>query len=139
MMNSHSIRRRKGYRKYHNRKVEYDGIVFDSQKEFRRYKVLMAQEQAGLIKDLQRQVKYTLTPQEREPDVIGPRGGIKRGRVLLNESSYVADFVYIDCATGELVIEDVKGYRTDEYKLKKKMLYQVTKQMYGYGILIKET
>jgi len=37
----------------------------------------------------------------------------------------VADFCYVDCATGERITEDVKGYRTSEFVLKKKLMRYV--------------
>lgn len=36
--------------------------------------------------------------------------------------SYVADFTYTDNKTEKLVVEDVKGYRTDVFKIKKKLV-----------------
>lgn len=52
--------------KYGNRKVMVDGIVFDSVREARRYKELKALEATGALRDLQRQVKYTLIPEQRD-------------------------------------------------------------------------
>ena len=46
---------------------------------------------------------------------------------------YVADFVYTDVETGETVVEDTKGFRTDVYKIKRKLMLKV------HGIKIKET
>jgi hypothetical protein len=37
--------------------------------------------------------------------------------------SYIADFVYFDGDTP--IIEDVKGYRTGEYKIKRKLVRQL--------------
>lgn len=34
---------------------------------------------------------------------------------------HIADFTYIESATGKIIVEDVKGYRTDVYKLKRKL------------------
>lgn len=74
--------RRKNGNKYNNKKVEVDGIIFDSKREAERYQELSLLEKAGVIRDLQRQVKYILIPAQREPDIIGKRGGIKSGRVI---------------------------------------------------------
>ncbi|MBQ2175640.1 MAG: DUF1064 domain-containing protein, partial [Alphaproteobacteria bacterium] len=49
-------------RKYNNKKIIVDGIKFDSKKEALRYKELKMLEKAGIISNLQRQVKYTLIP-----------------------------------------------------------------------------
>ena len=95
--------------KYHAKKCEYDGEVFDSLKEKRRYQELKLLEKAGEIKDLRRQVKYILIPSQR-------RGG----KVVERECSYIADYVYEE--NGETVVEDVKGFRTADYKLKRKMM-----------------
>jgi len=48
--------------KYNSRKIERDGMVFDSVKEYRRYTELSLLEKAGEISDLQRQVKFRLIP-----------------------------------------------------------------------------
>ena len=102
--------------KYKNIKtVTSDGIRHDSIKEANRWCELKWLERAGKIQDLQRQVKFLLIPkQEGERAVY-----------------YVADFVYIE--NGQKVVEDVKGCRTDLYKLKRKLL------LWRYGIKIKET
>ena len=59
--------------KYGAKKVEIDGIIFDSKKEGRRYQELKMLQKAGEISNLQRQVKYILIPAQREPDTEGPR------------------------------------------------------------------
>lgn len=116
--------------KYHSRKVTVDGITFDSQKEYRRFRELCLLEKAGRITDLQRQVKFVLIPAQYEPDTIGKRGGKKRGKLIERECSYVADFVYIQ--DGNQVVEDTKGYKTTEYIIKRKMM------LHKYGIRISE-
>lgn len=119
------------YRKYHNTKVTCDGQVFDSKHEARRYRELLLMEQQGIITDLQRQVKFTLLPAQREPDTIGARGGIKRGKIIEKECTYYADFVYVQ--DGKVVVEDAKGFKNDVYRIKRKMM------LYFHGIQIKET
>lgn len=118
--------------KYKAKKIELDGITFDSKKEAKRYADLKLFERAGEIKDLQRQVKYILIPAQKEPDRKGPKGGIIRGKVIERECAYIADFVYQITVTGETIVEDTKGFRTAEYRIKKKMM------LYFYGIRIKE-
>jgi len=118
--------------KYNAKKVQYDGITFDSKKEYRRFLELKALEKAGIIKNLERQVKYVLIPAQREPDIIGSRGGVKKGKLIERECSYYADFVYIVTETGEKVVEDVKGMRTPEYKIKRKLM------LFVHHIKIKE-
>ena len=123
--------------KYSSRKVEVDGIVFDSKKEAQRYSQLKALEASGAISDLQRQKKYILIPTQREWNnemyKKGPRKGeLKKGKVLEKECSYVADFVYIDNKNGELVVEDTKGFRTRDYIIKRKLM------LYIRGIIVRE-
>lgn len=123
--------------KYRNRKVEYGGIIFDSKKEFNRYKELKRMEQAGLISNLRRQVKYILIPEQRaeSPGVFskGPhKGQEKPGKLLEKECAYIADFVYYDPQVQADVVEDTKGFRTKEYRIKRKLMLQV------HGICIRE-
>ena len=118
-------------RKYGNKKVRYQGAVYDSRKEARRFAELSLLEKAGKITDLQTQVKFVLIPSQREPDTVGKRGGIKRGKVIEKECAYYADFVYTD-ENGETVVEDTKGFRTTEYIIKRKLM------LYIHGIRITE-
>lgn len=118
--------------KYGNRKIAFDGQTFDSKKEMRHYTELLLLEKAGKITDLQRQVKFQLIPAQREPDIIGPKGGHKPGKLIEREVAYVADFVYTDLQTGQTVVMDTKGFRTKEYTIKRKMM------LYFHGIRIKE-
>lgn len=92
-----------------------DGIRHDSIKEANRWCELNLLQRAGLISDLKRQVKYELIPKQE-------------GEKALH---YVADFVYTE--NGKTVVEDSKGYRTDVYKIKRKLM------LYRYGIKIRET
>lgn len=106
--------------KYHNKKVEYDGIKFDSVKEKNRYIGLKQLERLGVIQNLQRQVKYELQP------------SFKLNGKTIRSITYIADFVYIQ--DGVEVIEDVKGSKymeTEAFKIKKKMFE------YKYGKEIK--
>ena len=116
--------------KYGAKKQEYNGMMFDSKKELKRYLELEMLEKAGEIQDLQRQVKYVLIPTQREPDEIGKRGGVKKGQVIEKECSYVADFVYTE--NGQTVVEDTKGFKTEAYKIKRKLMLWV------HGIKIRE-
>lgn len=111
-------------------RTEVDGILFDSRKEAGRYSELKLLEKAGEISNLRLQVKYILIPAQREPDTLGPRGGIRRGKLLENECSYIADFVYEE--NGTTIVEDTKGFRTDAYIIKRKLMLE------RYGIQIRE-
>lgn len=123
------------YRKYNNRKIEVDGMVFDSKKEASRYEELLLLQKAGAIFGLRRQVRYVLIPAQREwCDEIYTRGENKGknkpGRLLERECTYVADFVYYQNC--EVVVEDTKGFRTKEYIIKRKLM------LYMHHIRIKE-
>ena len=102
--------------KYHNHK----GGGFDSRKEFNRFAELSLLQRAGKISDLQRQVRFTLLPAQ-----------YKDGKCVYRSVTYIADFVYTE--NGQKVVEDVKGFKTPEYIIKKKLMY------YIHGILVKET
>lgn len=116
--------------KYGNRKGYAMGQQFDSKKEARRYAELKLMEQAGVITELQKQVKYVLIPTQREPDTIGVRGGIHKGKLLEKECSYIADFVYKQ--NGVTIVEDTKGFKTPDYLIKRKLMLHV------HGIRIQE-
>jgi hypothetical protein len=116
--------------KYHSKKVTINGITYDSRKEARRHRELLLLERAGAITDLQRQVEFELIPAQREPDTIGVRGGVKKGKTIELAVKYVADFVYKE--NGKQVVEDTKGFKTKDYILKRKMM------LYFHGIRIKE-
>ena len=105
--------------KYHSKKVTIDGITYDSKKEARRHSELLLLERAGAIQNLQCQVKFELIPPQR----IGRR-------VVERACSYIADYVYEQ--DGQQIVEDTKGFKTPEYRIKKKLM------LYVHGIQIKE-
>ena len=117
--------------KYGNHSVVFNGIRFDSKKEADRFAYLSLLQRAGEITDLQRQVPFELIPTQREPDSVGKRGGIKRGKCIEKSCFYYADFVYKD-KDGIVVVEDAKGLKTEVYKMKKKLM------LYRHHIQIKE-
>lgn len=106
--------------KYHSTPVEVDGIRFDSKREANRWFELRMLERAGKIEKLKRQVKYLLIPSQ-----------YRDGKCIERECSYLADFVYVK--DGHLVVEDCKGFRTPEYKIKRKLMLQL------YDIRLVET
>lgn len=122
-------------RKYNNKKIIVDGIKFDSKKEALRYKELKMLEKAGIISNLQRQVKYVLIPAQYEPTssvyVKGNnKGKPKKGKLIERECAYYADFVYTE--NSKTVVEDTKGVKTPEYIIKRKLM------LYVHNIKIKE-
>lgn len=94
--------------KYRAKKTVVDGIEFDSAKEAKRYTKLRALEDAGKIQGLCLQVPFELVP-SFECDGVKYRG-----------MKYIADFVYY--RDGKRVVEDCKGFKTAEYKMKKKLM-----------------
>ena len=106
--------------KYGNKKTVIDGMTFDSIHEAVRWKELRLLERAGEIKCLSRQVKFALIPASKT----------REGKTVQGVS-YIADFVYLD-KEGRQVVEDAKGYRTDVYKIKKKLM------LWLYGVEIQE-
>ncbi len=116
--------------KYQNKKITVAGEKFDSMKEYNRYCELKMLERSGIITDLKRQVKYILIPAQYEPDIIGARGGRKKGKLLERECAYLADFVYKE--NGLEVVEDTKGVKTADYIIKRKLM------LHKHNIKIKE-
>jgi len=88
--------------KYRAVKTEVDGIIFDSKKEAARYKELILLKKSGVISHLELQPTYDC---------------VVSGKKICR---YRADFRYFD--KKGCVIEDVKGYKTPVYKLKKKLV-----------------
>lgn len=79
-----------------------DGIKFASKKEQKRYQELKSLQQHGELVFFLRQVPFHLP------------GNVK----------YVCDFMNF-WANGEVTIEDVKGFKTDMYTTKKKIVESV--------------
>lgn len=93
--------------KYRNIKTVVDGFTFHSRKEAFRYQALKLLEKAGEITDLKLQPVYNFVLDDK--------------RIF----TYKGDFEYkLD---GEIVLEDVKGYKTPIYNLKKKIIEAVYK------------
>lgn len=101
----------RGSSKYHAKKTVIDGIEFDSAREAKRYTRLSALEGDGKIQHLRLQVPFEIVP------------SFECDGVKYREMKYVADFVYV--RDGKVVVEDCKGFKTPEYKLKKKLMAYV--------------
>ena len=106
--------------KYNNDKPSYydpdlkESITFDSVKELEYYLLLKDRQKRGEIYDLTRQ-----EPIEIQPAFIDSQG-VKYQAII-----YIADFTYKEPAFSGNFIKhyvDVKGYKTEIYKLKKKLL-----------------
>lgn len=99
------------YNKYSNKKTVVGSVKLDSKLEARIWVNLQWREKSGEITDLQRQVSYELNP-----------GGTFSYK-------YRADFVYKE--NGVTIVTDAKGYRTAEYRKKKKLM----KKVHGIDVL----
>jgi hypothetical protein len=93
--------------KYNAVRTWRHGHWFASKAEARRYTELLLLESAGEITDIELQPTYRLM-------VPTPDGA------LISTATYIADFRYRDIPTEKTVVEDVKGVRTQVYKLKKR-------------------
>ena len=98
--------------KYGNKAMEVDGKTFDSRKEARFFLQL---QQDPTVKSIQTQVEFELIPKQK-----GERA-----------CSYKADFV-VEYHDGRTVVFDVKGMKTDVYRIKRKLMLWV------HGITIQE-
>ena len=117
------------------KKSKYNSIKtggYDSRKEAKRAGELKLLERAGEISNLREQVKFELVPVQHM--IIKTTS--KMGRICMKEvcveraCNYFADFVYVK--DGETVVEDVKGMRTEVYRIKKKLM------LFIHSIKIKE-
>lgn len=94
---------------------------YHSKKEAKRAEELKLLVAGGLIRDLREQVRFVIIPKQE-----GER-----------ECAYVADFVYYEVGpcgvTLAEVVEDCKGFRDAQYKIKRKLMLHV------HGIRIRET
>lgn len=99
-------------RKYRNQPVTVDGVRFDSQAEAARWLDLQRLQRLGVIRDLQRQVIFTLAPPVK----------FSAARRATPALRFVADFTYTLAASGERVVEDTKGVRTRAYRLKRHLM-----------------
>ena len=131
--------------KFNNKKMDTPDGVFDSKGEWQRWLFLKDQERQGVIKDLERQVKFVLIPTQYRDEVVHLKTKDKIvKRVAEREVTYTADFVYRK-KTKEIennlmghieewsrVVEDFKGFPNDRWPLKKAMM------LYFHGIAIRE-
>lgn len=121
--------------KYRNRKIVLpDGTVFDSEKEYERWCELRLLERAGEITNLQRQVPFeVIAPYTEVVERFGKKGQRLKDKIRSIEQAcyYKADFTYYE--NGKLVVEDTKGFKTEAYIMKRKLMLQ------KFGIKIKET
>ena len=106
--------------KYYSKKVIVDNIKFDSKKEANYYLKLKVLEKSGVIINLELQKEYLL------------QESFKINKKTRRKITYKADFTYFSTLDDKIHVVDVKGFKTEIYKLKKKLFE------YKYGIEIEE-
>lgn len=96
-------------RKFRNKKVTFDGILFDSMLERDYYIELQRQQKLGIITEFSVQPPFLLIP------------SFKKDGKTFRKTTYTADFsvLYPD---GTTHIIDTKGFQTDTFRLKRKIL-----------------
>jgi hypothetical protein len=102
--------KKESYKKYRNTKVVFDGITFDSKKEYQRYQVLQLLVKMNLISDLKVHPVFVL------------QESFKLNKKTIRAIKYEGDFEYKE--KGQRVVEDVKAIQTPEFKLKRKMFLE---------------
>tara|TARA_B100000927_G_scaffold288788_1_gene284085 strand:- start:4407 stop:4742 length:336 start_codon:yes stop_codon:yes gene_type:complete len=97
--------------KYRAIRTMVDGIYFDSKREANRYSELKIMEKAGIINSLKLQPEFKC---------------MVNGKKVC---TYKADFEYLmvddigpQGQIGYYIVEDVKGFKTPVYRLKKKLV-----------------
>ena len=112
--------------KYHAVPIHVDGVRFASQKEAARYLELKLMSKAGAIEALELQPVFPLYIMELYRSQVPIR--------IATVGKFTADFQYVDCASGEIVVEDVKSTatKTEAYRLRKRIAEAV------HGIHIRE-
>lgn len=102
------------------------GRLFASKAEAMRYSELYLLEKAGEISELRMQVDFPLKAPENS-GLYSDAVRTEKGAIM----RYRADFVYID-ASGKKVVEDVKGFPTPEFKIKRELM----RMFYGINIRV---
>ena len=91
----------------------FDGVVFDSELEMKYYKdVIYPKLNSGEIISCEFQKKYELQP------------SFKHNGTTVRQITYIADF-YIVYADGSREVIDVKGMKTPEAQIKRKMMWYI--------------
>jgi hypothetical protein len=118
--------------KYGACRAEIDGITFASRREARRYAGLKLRQQVGDIIELTVQPRFPIFLAGLVTHTAPGAFAISEDRPCLTVAEYRADFSYYVAETGEFVVEDAKGFRTDKYRLKKRLVEA------QYGLVIHE-
>ena len=97
--------------KYNARRTTIDNISFDSKREAERYCELKILLRSGLISELELQPTFVLVP------------AFTKNGIRYRDIKYIADFQYVE--NGKTIIEDVKGVKTEVYKIKRKLFENI--------------
>lgn len=101
--------------KYNNKKVVFNDITFDSKMELDYYKMLLEDEN---VESFLVQCPFTLI------------GDYEIEGKFIKGVKYIADF-YIKYKDGKVIVVDIKGFETADFKLKKKMFeYKYKTKLY---------
>lgn len=113
--------------KFKNKKVKIGGQIFDSKKEYFTYLKLKALEDGGQIQNLECQKKFVLIPSQYKEEKIRLKNGKEKIKKILleREVSYYADFTFYK--DNIFYVIDVKGIRTKEYIIKRKLMLYIHK------------
>ena len=107
---------RKKPNKYHARKTTVCGRTFDSKREAEIYLDLLSRKQAGEVLRIELQPQYTLLAGFKDNQ------GNKQRPI-----TYTADF-FVTFADGRNEVIEVKGVRTRDYLLRKKMFFHMMRE-----------
>lgn len=128
------ISKTKAKNKYNAKKVFFDGVVFDSTAEMKRYIVLKKAHEDGVITDLELQPQYIILPAikgerikhfKRIPDRV-------EEYIIQQPVKYTADFRYVK--DGQTVVEDVKG---SKFTMSRDLPLRIKMMKYFHGIDVK--
>lgn len=117
-------------KKYNNKKVEIDGILFDSNLEGKVYIALKDMQERGLISQLETHPRWELQPKLTESYIKHLKTKDKVcERTILQPIYYTADFSFIQ--NEKLRVIDVKG---SKYVISKDFPLRVKILRFKYGI-----
>lgn len=121
------------WNKYGNKKVTTAEGTFDSKGEYARWLYLKDAQRRGEIRDLRRQVRFSLVPPVHYTKTVHMKTKDKQvQRLWTQEVTYTADFVYVAAENSQTVVEDFKGMPNDRWPIKKALMAFV------HGIYVRE-
>lgn len=100
--------------KYRNKKVEVQGVKYDSKKEAKITQEILLLEKAGKVRDVVLKPKFDFK-------IEGETIRYASGRPL----TYTADVQYFDIEKDKLIVVDIKGFETDVFKIKRALMKHI--------------